>query len=74
MMEVTRVDVNSITPAEFRSRYMDKNLPVILTGGCRTWRACREWVADGKPDLARLEGLFGAYMYAHKTLFVACVR
>ena len=62
-MDVPRHSIDELTPERFRDEYMAANLPVLLTGVGRSWRATREWVtADGKPDVSALERLFGSDM------------
>ena len=57
---VPRVDAASIDAATFRRRFMEANLPVIITNFTRNWRACSEWVAGGQPALDRVAALFGS--------------
>ena len=56
---VPRIPLASLSPAEFRERFMVPNLPVMLTGASDGWRAVAEWIdASGEPDVARLAALF----------------
>jgi hypothetical protein len=58
---VPRVPLSSITRAEFRKRFLEPNLPVILTGATADWRASREWVdGEGRPAFGTLVRLCGA--------------
>lgn len=74
MTEVPRVSAASITPEEFRRRFLEPNLPVLLVDGTSTWRAMREWVnADGSPDVEELSRLFGGSQVS-VTCAEACER
>ena len=56
---IPRIPIGSLTPEEFRERYMAPNLPVMLTGAADSWRATAEWVAAaGQPAVGTLAALF----------------
>ena len=56
---VPRIPIASLTPEEFRERFMAPNLPVMLTGAADSWRATAEWVAAaGQPAVSTLAALF----------------
>jgi hypothetical protein len=59
----TKVDCRNccdLSYHDFNNNYMIPNMPVILRGLTKTWKAAREWVDDaGEPDLAKLASLFG---------------
>jgi|AntAceMinimDraft_12_1070368.scaffolds.fasta_scaffold11210_2 hypothetical protein len=51
---------SDLSPAQFRVRFMEKNLPVMITGMTKQWRATKEWVcADGTCDMDAMSKLFG---------------
>ena len=56
---IPRIPIGSLTPEEFRERFMAPNLPVMLTGAADSWRATAEWVAAaGQPAVGTLAALF----------------
>ena len=56
---IPRIPIGSLTPEEFRERFMAPNLPVMLTGAADSWRATAEWVAAaGQPAVSTLAALF----------------
>ena len=56
---IPRIPIASLTPEEFRERFMAPNLPVMLTGAADSWRATAEWVAAaGQPAVSTLAALF----------------
>lgn len=38
--------VNFITPKEFKKKYLNKNIPVIIRGGAKDWPAVGKWNLD----------------------------
>ena len=38
--------VSSITPEEFKSKYVDKAIPVVIAGGASEWACCKNWSLD----------------------------
>lgn len=38
--------VSSVSPAEFRKRYLSRGVPVIIENGCRTWPLASRWSFD----------------------------
>ena len=56
-VSVPRIPLASLSPAEFRERFMVPNLPVLLTGAADGWRAVhtREELAEqARKEVARL--------------------
>lgn len=40
---VERITQTSLSTTEFLSKYEEPNVPVVLAGACRSWRAFQEW-------------------------------
>ncbi|MFT4536368.1 MAG: hypothetical protein ACI9P5_003744 [Saprospiraceae bacterium] len=38
--------VSSITMNELKTKFIDKNIPVVIEGGAKEWACCREWSLD----------------------------
>ena len=52
--------VAGITPEEFRARFADRDVPVVIAGGVRDWPAVERWNAD------YLSELLGTTLVRHK--------
>lgn len=52
--------VSAITQGEFRARFADRDVPVVIAGGVRDWPAVERW------NVAYLTGLLGDTLVRHK--------